>query len=135
MIYLDASALVTLLSGRRYATELRQFLTGRPGLPMGTSTVGFVETVRTLDRLGDYPSAMQDLTRELTEILLTEEVRDAAALLPGGVRTLDAIHIASAQVIGPALNALVTYDKRMLDVARSVGLPAAAPGLEAPPAG
>jgi predicted nucleic acid-binding protein len=50
---------------------------------------------------------------------------DASARL----RTLDAIHIASAQIIGPALRTLVTYDKRMLDVARSIGLPSAAPGL------
>jgi uncharacterized protein len=73
---------------------------------------------------------MRDLVRRFTEILVTEQVRDAAALLPSGVRTLDAVQIASAQVIGPALTALVSYDKRMLDVARSVGLPTAAPGLE-----
>ncbi|HET8662017.1 MAG TPA: type II toxin-antitoxin system VapC family toxin [Micromonosporaceae bacterium] len=133
MIYLDSSALVTLIAGRLYAAELREFLTERPGLPMGTSTVGFVETVRTLDRVGSYPNAMQNLAREFTEILLTEEVRDAAAVLPPGVRALDAIHIASAQVIGPALSSLVTYDKRMLDIARTVGLPAAAPGFDAPP--
>lgn len=129
MIYLDSSALVTLISGRSYAKELREFLAAKPGMPMGTSTLGFIETVRTLDRIGDYPTVMQDLAREFTEILLTEEVRDAAALLPGGVRTLDAVHIASAQVIGEALEVLVTYDKRMRDVARSVGLPAEAPGL------
>jgi uncharacterized protein len=129
LIYLDASALVTLISGRRYANDLQQFLTARPGMPMGTSTVGFVETVRTLDQVGDYPSLMQDLVREFTEILLTEEVRDAAALLPSGVRTLDAVHIASAQVIGDALLALVTYDRRMFDIAHSIGLPAEAPGM------
>jgi predicted nucleic acid-binding protein len=130
LIYLDASALITLISGRPYAAALQDFLADRPGLPMGTSTVGFVETVRTLDRIGDYPTAMQDLVREFTEVLVTEEVRDAAARLPAGVRTLDALHIASAQVVGTALNSLVTYDKRMLEVARSVGLPASAPGLD-----
>jgi hypothetical protein len=130
LIYLDASALITLLAGRQYAPELRHFLAGRPGTPMGTSTIGFVETVRTLDRIGDYPHAMRDLVQNFTEILVTEEVRDGAALLPPGVRTLDAVHIASAQVVGSSLNTLVSYDKRMLDVARSVGLPTAAPGLD-----
>jgi hypothetical protein len=130
LIYLDASALITLVAGRQYVSELRQFLAERPGMPMGTSTVGFVETVRTLDRIGDYPQAMQDLVQSFTEILVTEEVRDSAALLPLGVRTLDAIHIASAQIVGSSLNTLVSYDKRMLDVARSIGLPTAAPGLE-----
>lgn len=129
MIYLDASALVTLFSGRRHEVELRAFLAGRPMMPLATSSVGFVETVRTLDRIGGYPQLMNDLVRDVTEILLTEEIRDAAAMLPIGVRTLDAVHIASAQVLGDALDVLVTYDHRMSDVARSIGLPVAAPGL------
>ena len=129
MIYLDASALVTLLAGRPYAKELRDFLGRRPVMPMATSTLGFVETVRTMDRIGDYPDLMRDLVGRFTEILLTEEVRDAAALLTGTLRTLDAIHVASAQALGDALDTLVTYDKRMLDAARAEGLPAASPGF------
>jgi predicted nucleic acid-binding protein len=129
MIYLDASALVTLVTGRPHASELRDFLTRSPEMPMGTSTIGFIETVRTLDRVGNYPTALQDLLTDFTEILVTDEIRDAAATLPGSVRTLDAIHIASAQIIGDALAFLVSYDKRMLDVAHSVGIPIAAPGM------
>jgi predicted nucleic acid-binding protein len=129
VIYLDASALITLIAGRPHVRELRDFLSGRPAMPMGTSTIGFVETVRTLDRVGHFPNVMQELTRDFTEILVTDEVRDAAALLPPGIRTLDAIHVASAQIIGDALETLVTYDKRMLEIVRSVGLPAEAPGF------
>ncbi|WFE32801.1 type II toxin-antitoxin system VapC family toxin [Micromonospora sp. WMMD975] len=128
MIYLDSSALITLLAGRTYATELQDFLADRAGMPMGTSSVGFVETVRTLDRIGDYPDAMAMLARDFTEILLTEEVRDSAAALPSGIRTLDALHVASAQGLGEVLDVLVTYDKRMSDIAASVGLPVASPG-------
>jgi predicted nucleic acid-binding protein len=129
LIYLDASALVTLLARRTYAQELREFLDSRPVMPMATSTLGFVETARTMDRIGDYPELMRDLVNGFTEILLTEEVREAAAHLPGALRTLDAVHVASAQVLGDSLDTLVTYDKRMLDVARAEGLPAEAPGL------
>ena len=128
MIYLDASALVTLLSGRGHSADLRAFLAEAPGTPMATSTIGFVETVRTLDRVGSYPTLMADLVRDVSEILVTEEVRDAAALLPGGCRTLDAIHVASAQVLGEHLTALISYHQRMLEVARAVGVPTAAPG-------
>jgi hypothetical protein len=96
---------------------------------MGTSTIGFIETVRTLDRVGSYPTALQDLLTDFTEILVTDEIRDAAATLPGSIRTLDAIHIASAQIIGDALAFLVSYDKRMLDIAHSAGIPIAAPGM------
>jgi uncharacterized protein len=129
VIYLDASALVTLVSGRPYATGLRGYLAGQPEMPMGTSTIGFIETVRALDRVGSYPTAMPDLLASFTEILVTDEIRDAAASLPGGVRTLDALHIASAQAIGDELVVLLSYDKRMLDIAHTVGLPTAAPGM------
>jgi predicted nucleic acid-binding protein len=129
LIYLDTSALVTLLSRRKYVKEMREFLAGRPVMPMATSTLGFVETVRTMDRIGDYPDLMRDLVNGFTEILLTEEVRDAAATLPGALRTFDAVHVASAQILGDSLDTLLTYDKRMLDVARATGLSAEAPGL------
>lgn len=130
MIYLDSSALVTMVSRRAPYEELRRWLATRPGLPMATSTLGFIETVRTLDQLGDFPTVMADLVRDVTEILLTEEVRDAAAQLPGRIRALDAVHVASAQVIGEVLDTLVTYDKRMYEVARAVGLATAAPGAD-----
>ena len=129
MIYLDASAIVTLLTGRPYARELDSFLANRPAVPTATSTVGLIETVRTMDRVGDYPDLMRDLIGQFTEILLTEEIRDAAAVLPGRVGTRDAVHIASAQAVGDALDVLLSYDRRMLEVARSVGIPAEAPGL------
>jgi uncharacterized protein len=112
-----------------YARELRDFLGQSPEMPMGTSTIGFIETVRTLDRLGSYPTAMQDLLAAFTEILVTDEIRDGAASLPAGVGTLGAVHIASAQAIGDELAVLVSYDERMLVVANSVGIPVAAPGL------
>ena len=123
MIYLDAPALVTFVTGRQYASELREFLARSPEMPMGTSTIGFIETVRTLDRVGSFPAALQDLRADFTEVLVTDEIGDAAATLPGTVRALDAIHITSAQVIGDALAFLVSYDKRMLDIAHSVGIP------------
>jgi hypothetical protein len=53
----------------------------------------------------------------------------AAALLPGGVRALAAVHTAGAQIIGAPLEVLVTYDESMLEVVRSIGIPAEAPGF------
>ena len=129
MIYLDASAAITLFAHRRPAPELRAFLAGHPGRPLATSTVGFVEIARGLDRIGSFPDVRDILLRQFTEVLLTEEVRDAAFRVPPGLRTLDALHVASAQAIGAALTMLVTYDQRMYKVARSLGLPVAAPGV------
>ncbi|MFH8476165.1 type II toxin-antitoxin system VapC family toxin [Streptomyces sp. NPDC018000] len=126
---MDSSALITLLTGRAGAAELRAYLSDRPGLPLATSTIGIVETVRQLDKVGSFPGSLSDLDGTVTEILLTEEVRDLATRVSRALRPLDAIHVASALVIGGALDSLITYDKRMLESAREEGLPAHAPGM------
>lgn len=95
-----------------------------------TSTIGMIETVRTCDRIGAFPNLMSRLLRDYTEIPVTALVRDAAANVPGNVRSLDAIHVASAELIGSELIALVTYDQRIADVARRSGLPVAMPGVD-----
>ncbi|WP_406728235.1 hypothetical protein WJ438_31475 [Streptomyces sp. GD-15H] len=46
--------------------------------------------------MGHFPKTVEDLDARITEILLTREVRDGAALLVGRLRTLDAIHVAGA---------------------------------------
>ena len=130
MIYLDASALVTVIVQRQYARELRGFLESCSTSRTATSTIGFVETVRTCDRIGGFPNLMRVLLGEHSEVKLTDAVRDAAANVPGNVRSLDAIHVASAGLLGSELVALVTYDQRMADAARGAGLPVAMPGME-----
>ncbi|MEB3964649.1 PIN domain-containing protein [Streptomyces kunmingensis] len=129
---MDASALVTWMSQRNHWSALDAFLgdEDRAGRPMATSSLGFVETTRTLDLMGTFPGAMGDLEGRVGEVLLTPEVRRSAAGLTGRLRTLDAIHVASALSLGESLTALVTYDKRMLDTALAAGLPAYAPGMK-----
>jgi uncharacterized protein len=73
---------------------------------------------------------MVALLRDHAEITLTDEVRNAAAAVLGMARSLDAIHIASAELLGPELTALVTYDVRMAKAAHAAGLPAASPGAD-----
>lgn len=128
MIYMDSSALLTMMTGRNNARALKEFLAERPGRPLATSTIGIVETVRQLDKVGSFPTALADLDSLVTEILLTEEVRDLATRVSGALRSLDAIHVASALTVREALDSLVTYDKRMLDAACEAGIPAHAPG-------
>lgn len=129
MIYMDSSALITLLTGRTNVSALESFLAGFPPAPLATCTVGFVETVRHLDRAGSFPRALVDLDERVTEILLGREVRDLATRVDPGLRALDALHVASALSVERELAAFVTYDRRMLDAARKEGLPAHAPGM------
>lgn len=52
----------------------------------------------------------------------------AAYLDPVQVRTLDALHVASALQLPPAV--FVSYDRRQLEAARRAGLETASPGAE-----
>ena len=44
------------------------------------------------------------------------------------LRTLDAVHLATAMAVGDDLEVIVTYDERMIEAARLVGLRTASPG-------
>lgn len=105
-----------------------RFLRERATGPLATSTLGFAETVRTLDLMGHFPKAMEDLDAGITEILLTREVRDAAAVPAGRLRTPDAVRVAGALSLRDGLTAPVTCDRRMLETPRAGGPPARAPG-------
>lgn len=130
MIYLDASAMVTYVTRRANFAALHEFVSSRPGIRMASSTVGLIETVRNCDRLGSFPNLMTHLLRDYSELEVTGEIRDKAADLPGGLRTLDAIHVVTAESLGENLTTLITYDRRMANVARSRGLPVASPGMK-----
>ena len=130
MIYLDASALVTYVIERPNCAELHAYLEARPAIPMATSTVGLIETVRNCDRVGTYPNLMSRLLRDYDELEVTTEIRDRAAGLPGRLAALDAIHVITAEVLGEDLVSFVTYDRRMAKVAGSRGLPVASPGMK-----
>jgi uncharacterized protein len=82
--------------------------------------------------LSGGPNAVASARRQLSridQIALEAELLDrAATLTPGSqLRSLDAIHLSSAQVIGAELRAIVTYDERMAVIATNLGLVVVAP--------
>lgn len=134
MIYLDSSAIVRLLvDGESCRDELLDFLRPRVGDPVVTSVIGYVEVCRVLIRLGVDAAQQRQAVAALADfklIAVTDEVRRAAATMPGkALRSLDALHVASAQQLGALLDVLVTYDHRMIDAARAQGLPVTSPGM------
>ena len=65
----------------------------------------------------------------LTQLVVNDEILDrAAALAPPEMRSLDAIHVASAVGLGDRLDIVITYDNRMSAAARLHGLDVIAPG-------
>jgi predicted nucleic acid-binding protein len=66
--------------------------------------------------------------RASSYIEIDEEVVDGAVNEPDRVlRSLDAIHLATARLLGSDLDALVTYDNRLASAATEAGLAVLAP--------
>jgi predicted nucleic acid-binding protein len=126
--YLDASAVVKLLVREAETTALRRRLKSWPR--RASSALLRVELLRTVRRAG-LPRLMEGARRQLARIDLIRLDDDllerAAEIEPSTVRSLDAIHLATALGLGGDLAAVVTYDARMSTAAQALGLPVIAP--------
>jgi uncharacterized protein len=129
LIYLDSSALIKLAITEPESAALRRWLAGQPNLVRVSSSVARVEVPRAVWRA--EPTALPEsyqIIQRTGEVGLSDEVLSkAAGVRPPTLRSLDAIHLASALAIRPELTAFVAYDKRLLAAAREAGLPTASP--------
>lgn len=128
--YFDSSAIVKLVVDEPESEPLRAY--ARTGGTTATSIVGIVEARRAAARRGEMDPREMTFALGGFEVLeLDSRVADAATrMAPPTLRALDAIHVASAAELGADLEALVTYDARMVEAARSAGLPVVSPGGE-----
>jgi uncharacterized protein len=131
MIYLDSSAAVKLVHAEAQSQALRDWLDERADTGWVSSVLVEVETYRALARYS--PAALTRLPQVLDLIDLVDlspAIRARAqAVGPATVRSLDAIHVATALHIHGALMAFVAFDSRLSQAARTAGLPVQAPGL------
>ena len=127
-MYLDSSAFVKLVVSEPHSAALRAYLRRQDPRRVSSALLR-TEAVRAVRALG--PAALAQTRRALRAIDLIavgDSVLDVAGSLdPGVLRTLDAIHLATAMALGDDLDAIVTYDGRMVASARLLGLPFASP--------
>ena len=126
--YLDTSALVKLAVTEPETPALRDWLMAQTP-PLVSSDLARTELLRAV-RLAD-PDRVVMARLVLDSLVLTgvtAEIFEAAGRLDaGGLRSLDAIHLAAALDLGDDLDGIVTYDKRLAGAARSYGVPVTAP--------
>jgi predicted nucleic acid-binding protein len=114
VLYLDSSALVKLVIAEpeSAACALARLEVVRAVRPHGAAAM----------------TRARRLLRRLDLVRLDDELLDEAARLDAGVlHSLDAIHLAAAQALGDDLDAVITYDARMMAAADLVGLHVEAP--------
>jgi hypothetical protein len=126
-VYLDSSALVKLVVDEPESAALRRYLRRRR--PLVSSALARTEVLRAVLLEGeDGLARARDVLSSVELIRLNDRVLNAAGVLrPDDVRSLDAIHLATAQQLDTDLGRLVTYDEKMLEAAHLLGLKTHAP--------
>jgi predicted nucleic acid-binding protein len=126
-IYLDSSAIVKLAVTEPESAALRRYL--RRKRPLVTSVLARTEVARAL--LAVEPDAVgrgTEVLRRIDVIRLNDRILIAAgAMLPVELRSLDAIHLATAHAVGTDLARICTYDERLAAAAEASGLTVVAP--------
>jgi hypothetical protein len=142
VIYFDTSALMRLVRTDDRSAAMSRFIDEHAGTRWFASELAKAEIARAVrrvnyddkgrlvsrDRLDEELRHAQSLCEYLDLVpVSTRVLSDAAALEQPFLRTLDAIHLATATAIRTGLSAFVTYDKRLAAAAEDAGLPVAAP--------
>ena len=136
MIYLDSSAVVKMIRPEAESRDLVEWL-NRRNEPAVTSVLAEVEVPRALRRSGPvYLAAMPGVLASISRVEMDASVRaTAAAYVTDTLRSLDAVHVATAEALvasGKTVSAFVTYDRRQASAAEAVGIKVRVPGRSLP---
>ncbi len=127
-LHLDSPAFVKVVVEEAESTALRGFLAARSARCISSALLR-AEALRAVRHLGpDGPAAVREGLRRIDLVAIDDRILDAAGILePRILRTLDAVHPATALAIGDDIDVVVTYDGRMVAAAGLVGLRTASP--------
>lgn len=133
LAYADASALGKLFLAEPESAELRRFLAGN--FRVVAASIARVEVHRALRRAGAPQEVIEEAKRFFLAIDLhrsgDEVLERAERLAPSALRTLDALHLATALDFRPLPDCFICYDTRLGAAARLHGLTVVSPGVEA----
>jgi predicted nucleic acid-binding protein len=128
-LYLDSSAIVKLIVSEPESQALVETVRGHGVV---TSEIALAEVPRAIWRMlsGRRAREREQVLREVPRVLesLAYVPVDRALLVRAGsfreayLRTLDAIHLASALAVDTDVAAIVTYDERQAEAAESAGI-------------
>jgi predicted nucleic acid-binding protein len=126
-VYFDSSALVKLVVPEPESSALRSYFDQAERAT--ASTLARVEILRSVRPHGaNAVLEARALFPQIMWLTMDDQILELAATLdPPSLRSLDAIHLATAQSVGSDLAAVATYDARMTAAYRLAGLTVHAP--------
>ena len=129
LYYADTSAVIKLLVEESHSRAFAAFYDGHTDSEWVSSALLRIEVTRAVIRAMPalLPDA-RDLLLAFSYIAIDDDIVEGAVNEPDrSLRSLDAIHLATARVLREDLDALVSYDQRLLKSASDAGLPTASP--------
>lgn len=136
IVYLDSSALVkrVILETESGALAVQLDRWAGDGDTLVTSELAWVEVSHAVTKAAGATANAENAFVGVHRVPLGAPVLNVAVRMAGpGLRSLDAIHVASAIVVGAHL--VVTYDKRMAEAAKAHGFEVGAPSPPPPKPG
>jgi len=127
LTYLDSSAIVKLAVAEPESRALRRHLSRRRSLV--SSTLAGTEVARALMPSGPEAVARGELVLRRIQLVRVNDrvLSEAGRMMPAELRSLDAIHLASARQLGLPVRQIVTYDERMANAAKACGWTVSSP--------
>lgn len=128
MIYLDTSAALKLVLPEAETPALELWMAERIGLPRVSSRLLRIELLRIVARYAPARAERAHVVLSGIALASMDEAASAAEMIADPIlRSLDAIHLATAQMVRSTLTAFVTCDKRLAAAAAALGLPVEVP--------
>ncbi|WP_404474377.1 type II toxin-antitoxin system VapC family toxin [Microbacterium aerolatum] len=121
MIYLDTSAAAKAVLDEADSPAVRRLFAD--GTDFVSSTLLAVELHAVVDRRFVQPDAVHEVIGRVALVSLGDDITTAAINLHSGLRTLDALHLATALRLGSAITGILTFDKELAGAAEQRGLP------------
>ncbi len=138
LYYADTSAVIKLLADETHSMAFTAFYDAHADDEWVSSALLRIDVTRAVLRA--IPALLphaRDLLLAFSTLTMDDDVVEGAMNEPDrGLRSLDAIHLATARILGEDLDAMVSYDERLLKAASDAGLPTLSPrdgGPQPPP--
>ncbi|WNV83566.1 type II toxin-antitoxin system VapC family toxin [Umezawaea sp. Da 62-37] len=130
MIYLDSCALVKIVLDEPESQALEEHLFNHASTMQISSELAALEVIRALVRLevdGEVRSNAKVFLKDFARLPVKSALPHAMDQPDRYLRSLDALHLATAEMFGSTLTQFITYDKRLAQAAEDAGLPVVAP--------
>lgn len=124
LFYADTSAVIKLLVEESDSKAVAEFYDAHLESEWVSSALLRIEVTRAVTRAMPVllPDA-RDLLLAFSFVSMDDEMVEGAMNEPDrALRSLDAIHLATARVLGPELDGLLTYDERLIRAGADAGL-------------